>query len=64
MHAGDHTIIAKETAWALGMGTNIQGSDGLPMLDKDGNPPSDLHTYTRAILEADGFAKVPRACLT
>ncbi len=40
--AGDHTVIAKETARMLGMGTCIADASGLPSLDADGKVPKDL----------------------
>jgi H+-transporting ATPase len=39
---GDHTVIAKETARQLGLGTEIANAKGLPMMDADGKVPKDL----------------------
>lgn len=36
MITGDHLLIAKETARQLGLGTNIEESHGLPMLEEGG----------------------------
>jgi len=59
MITGDHTVIAKETARQLGMGTNIQGSEQLPSMGADGKVPKDLgKKYGKIILDADGFAQV------
>jgi hypothetical protein len=60
---GDHTVIAKETARQLGLGTEIANAKGLPMMEADGKVPTDLgQKYGRMILEADGFAEVGREC--
>jgi hypothetical protein len=57
--AGDHGVIAKETARMLGLGTNIQDASGLPTMEADGKIPKDLgKKYGKMILEADGFAQV------
>jgi hypothetical protein len=57
--AGDHGVIAKETARQLGLGTNIPDAAGLPTLGADGKIPNDLgKKYGKMILEADGFAQV------
>jgi hypothetical protein len=57
--AGDHGVIAKETARMLGLGTNIPDAAGLPTMDADGKIPKDLgKKYGKMILEADGFAQV------
>lgn len=60
MITGDHLLIAKETARRLDMGTNIQGSSGLPLLDEETKQkPANLSAmYGQMILEADGFAQV------
>lgn len=59
MITGDHGVIAKETLRMLGMGTNVQGTKGIPPLDENGNPPKDCGaTLGDIILEADGFAEV------
>ncbi|KNC77588.1 hypothetical protein SARC_09955 [Sphaeroforma arctica JP610] len=59
MITGDHAVIAKETCRMLGMGTNIQGTDGIPELDEDGKPAVDCGAILGdRILEADGFAEV------
>ena len=53
------TVIAKETARQLGLGTNITTARGLPTLDASGHVPDDLGTkYGPMILAADGFAEV------
>jgi hypothetical protein len=57
--AGDHGVIAKETARMLGLGTNIPDAAGLPTMDADGKIPKDLgKKYGKMILDADGFAQV------
>lgn len=59
MITGDHGVIAKETCRQLGMGTNVQGTEGIPSLDENGNAPKDLGKILGdRILEADGFAEV------
>ena len=59
MITGDHTVIAKETARTLGMGTNIADAAGLPTMAADGKVPKDLgKKYGNMILAADGFAQV------
>ena len=56
--AGDHVLIAKETARMLGMGTNIKDAKGLPTMEAGGKVPKDLgEKYGAMILEADGFAQ-------
>jgi hypothetical protein len=63
--AGDHGVIAKETARQLGLGTNIPDAAGLPTLGADGKIPKDLgKKYGKMILEADGFAQVRPPSLT
>jgi H+-transporting ATPase len=57
--AGDHAVIAKETARALGLGANIQEAAGLPSMEADGKIPKDLgKKYGAMIIAADGFAQV------
>jgi H+-transporting ATPase len=59
MITGDHTVIAVETSRVLGMGTNVKGSDGLPVLGDQGAIPDDLvEKYAEMIVPADGFAQV------
>lgn len=58
MITGDHGVIAKETARTLGMGTNIQSSKGLPVLDENGKVPKLEARLIEQILAADGFAEV------
>lgn len=66
MITGDNILIAKKTCKDLVMGEldgpkwpNIQGSEDLPMLDKDGKTPADLvKKYGEHIKNADGFAQV------
>lgn len=59
MITGDHTLIARETARSLGMGTNILHSSHLPTLDENGDAPKDLvEKFGRKILETDGFAQM------
>lgn len=59
MITGDHGVIAKETSRVLGMGTNIMGSQGLPVLGDGGSIPDDLvEKYGDLIIPADGFAQV------
>ncbi|EKX32039.1 hypothetical protein GUITHDRAFT_82635 [Guillardia theta CCMP2712] len=59
MITGDHLVIAKETARVLGMGQDIFGSDGLPVLGEGGSVPDDLvEQYGTKICPADGFASV------
>jgi hypothetical protein len=56
--AGDHVLIAKETARMLGMNTNIKDSKGLPSMGSDGKVPKDLaKNFGQMIMEADGFAQ-------
>jgi hypothetical protein len=63
MFTGDHTVIAKETARALGLGANIQEAGGLPSMDADGKIPKDLgKKYGAMIIAADGFAQVGWEC--
>lgn len=63
--AGDHGVIAKETARMLGLGTNIPDAAGLPTMDADGKIPKDLgKKYGKMILEADGFAQVRHSSVT
>lgn len=61
MITGDHLLIAKETARVLGMGTQIDDAQGLPMLEEGGKIPNDLMNYFAQIEKADGFAQVRRA---
>jgi len=59
MITGDHKTIAIETARVLGMGTLIQGPQGLPVLDADGKAPLNLpETYGALIVPSCGFAQV------
>lgn len=59
--AGDHAVIAKETAQSLGLGANIQDAAGLPSLDADGKVPKNLgKQYGAMIMAADGFAQVSK----
>jgi len=59
MITGDHLVIAKETSRQLGLGTNIQGTQGLPVLATDGTVPDDLvQQYGNLIIPPDGFAQV------
>jgi H+-transporting ATPase len=59
MITGDHTVIAKETARQLGMGTNILGAEGLPSLNEDGSMPKNLgETLGKKALGVNGFAQV------
>ncbi|WIA12441.1 hypothetical protein OEZ85_012477 [Tetradesmus obliquus] len=59
MITGDHAVIAKETARALGLGANIQEAGGLPSMEADGKIPKDLgKKYGAMIIAADGFAQV------
>jgi H+-transporting ATPase len=60
MITGDHLLIAKETAAALGMGDYIKSADGLPMLDPETKqkPPNLGRDYGDVCLAADGFAQV------
>jgi H+-transporting ATPase len=65
LSAGDHGVIAKETARMLGLGTNIPDAAGLPTMDADGKIPKDLgKKYGKMILEADGFAQVRHSSVT
>jgi H+-transporting ATPase len=59
MITGDHLLIAIETARVLDMGDCIQGSDGLPLLDKETKKkPDNLgRDYGDKFLAADGFAQ-------
>ena len=51
-------LIAKETARALGMGTDIRTPEGLPSMTEDGRMPKNLgRDYAHVILPADGFAQ-------
>jgi len=59
MITGDHLVIAKETARALGMGSRIYAAQGLPVLGDDGAIPEGLvEQYGAKICPADGFASV------
>jgi hypothetical protein len=59
MITGDHKTIAIETARVLGMGTLIQGPQGLPVLDADGKAPPNLpENYGALIVPSCGFAQV------
>jgi len=59
MITGDHKTIAIETARVLGMGTLIQGPQGLPVLDAEGKAPSGLaENYGALIVPSCGFAQV------
>jgi len=60
MITGDHLLIAKETARVLELGTFIQASDGLPLLDPETKQkPKNLgRDYGDMCLAADGFAQV------
>lgn len=61
---GDNVLIARETACALGMGTDIRTPEGLPQMTEDGRMPPYLgRDYAHVILPADGFAQVQRADL-
>ncbi len=56
---GDNMLIARETARALGMGTDIRTPEGLPSMTEDGRMPPHLgRDYAHVILPADGFAQV------
>ncbi len=56
---GDNLLIARETAKALGMGTDIRTSELLPQMMDDGRMPPHLgRDYGHVILPADGFAQV------
>ena len=44
MITGDHVTIAVETARVLGLGTRIQGPQGLPTLQEGGAVPDTRHT--------------------
>jgi H+-transporting ATPase len=58
--AGDHLLIAKETARRLMLGTEIMSPNVLPCLDPvTGAKPLNLSLdYGNMILDADGFAEV------
>jgi len=66
MITGDHLLIAKKTCKDLEMGDMdrpewplIQGPSHLPILDEEGNTPSDLvENFGAYIKNADGFAQV------
>jgi H+-transporting ATPase len=60
MITGDHLLIGKETARVLGLGLDIQGPDGLPMLDPETQTkPKNLgRDYGAHIQAANGFAQV------
>ncbi|EIE23688.1 plasma-membrane proton-e [Coccomyxa subellipsoidea C-169] len=59
MITGDNMLIARETARALGMGTDIRTPEGLPSMTEDGRMPPHLgRDYAHVILPADGFAQV------
>mmetsp|Transcript_53308 Transcript_53308/g.141266 ORF Transcript_53308/g.141266 Transcript_53308/m.141266 type:complete len:1012 (-) Transcript_53308:919-3954(-) len=59
MITGDHKVVAVETARQLGMGTLIQGPQGLPMLGEGGSVPPDLvDKYAALIVPSCGFAQV------
>lgn len=56
---GDNLLIARETAKALGMGTDIRTAELLPQMMDDGRMPPNLgRDYGHVILPADGFAQV------
>ena len=62
---GDNLLIARETAKALGMGTDIRTSELLPQMMDDGRMPPHLgRDYGHVILPADGFAQVHVFALT
>ena len=52
-------LIARETARALGMGTDIRTAELLPQMMDDGRMPPHLgRDYGHIVLPADGFAQV------
>ena len=56
---GDNVLIARETARALGMGTDIRTAELLPQMMDDGRMPPHLgRDYGHIVLPADGFAQV------
>jgi H+-transporting ATPase len=56
---GDNVLIARETARALGMGTDIRTAELLPQMMDDGRmPPHLARDYGHIVLPADGFAQV------
>jgi H+-transporting ATPase len=58
MITGDHLLIAKETARALGLGHDIQDASNLPSLVQGKPPPNLAKDYGAEIEAADGFAQV------
>jgi len=60
MITGDHLKIAVKTAKDLNMrnAENIVGPSDLPLLNKDGSIPDNLHEYQAIIGNAAGFAQV------
>jgi len=59
MITGDHLVIAKETSRVLGLGTNVMGATGLPVLSTDGGVPDNLvEKFGDMIIPPDGFAQV------
>ena len=57
MITGDQVAIAKETCYELGMGTNIQGTDVIPLANAGANNPVSVR-FEELIVSADGFAEV------
>ena len=57
MITGDQVAIAKETCYELGMGTNIQGTDVIPLSNAGANNPVSVR-FEELIVSADGFAEV------
>ena len=60
MVTGDHVLIAREVARALGMDDYIKSSDGLPLLDPvtKKKPPNLGKDFGDMCLAVDGFAQV------
>jgi H+-transporting ATPase len=60
MITGDHLLIGRETAKVLGLGTDIRGPEGLPLLDPaTQTKPKDLSkNFGEYIRSAHGFAQV------
>ncbi|CAL5220978.1 g3087 [Coccomyxa viridis] len=59
MITGDNVLIARETARALGMGTDIRTAEQLPQMMDDGRMPPHLgRDYGHIVLPANGFAQV------
>ena len=64
MITGDHLLIAKETARVLGMGTQIDDAQGLPMLEEGGKIPDDLMRRSRRLTASPRYDDLASATAT